>query len=257
MAEVNADKGKKAKDPLTDTALHVLKGAVVRVLNTPITTSTDCKNKTKAKLAVEYNLPNKPSEEQVMEIEDLANKKIRENVEVEQFRMDKKEAEEKYRKEPVNNTFIYDKFPVPDTVSTLALLHIKDWNINCCPSEHLQKTGGLGALKILQLNHRPQKNELEFSFEIFPDGQLPQPSKVATSSSSKKVAVEQQRQKMCENDDVEFVTDQILAVVLQELGSSSQISKEEMKHRLGPNIEMIINSCKNTSFSRGFHSHVK
>lgn len=38
---------KKAKAPITDTALHIIKGAVVKVLNTPLTLSTEAKSEKK------------------------------------------------------------------------------------------------------------------------------------------------------------------------------------------------------------------
>jgi len=123
-----ADKAKKnARDISTDTALHILKGAIVKVLNTPLTTTVECKSHTKGKLSVEYELPEVPSDAIVREIEELANQKVKENVDIEIIKIGRKEAEEKYRREPVNNTFIYDKFPVPDSVTELSLVHIKGY----------------------------------------------------------------------------------------------------------------------------------
>lgn len=124
MADTKAKK--PSRDPTTDTALHILKGAIVQVLNTPVTTTVECKSHTKGKVSVEYTLPDVPPESEVRRIEELANQKIKENVEIEIIKIGRKEAEEKFTKQPVNNTFIYDKFPVPDSVTELTLVHIKE-----------------------------------------------------------------------------------------------------------------------------------
>jgi len=48
-------------------------------------------------------------------------------------------------------TFIYDKFPVPAEVTELSLVHIDDWNINCCPGEHLKRVPSYNQLKFVLL----------------------------------------------------------------------------------------------------------
>jgi alanyl-tRNA synthetase len=80
-------------NPQVDTALHVLKGAVQKVLGTPLTTAVFAEND-KGRLTVEYE--GKPTDEQMAGIERLANDKIAEDVPLEAFDMDRAEAEEKY-----------------------------------------------------------------------------------------------------------------------------------------------------------------
>ncbi|MGA1822902.1 MAG: alanyl-tRNA editing protein [Thermoplasmatota archaeon] len=106
-----------------DSALHVIKGAVQKVTGAVLTTSVFAEGN-RGRLTVEYD--GKPTPGEIAEIERLANEKISENVEIEIFEMDRKEAEDK------NGRIIYDKFPVPDHIRTLTLTRIADWNINCC-----------------------------------------------------------------------------------------------------------------------------
>lgn len=77
------------------------------------------------------------------------------------------EAENKYKNNLVNNTYIYDKIPVPEKIQQLTVLHIPDWNVNCCGGKHVAKTGDIGGIKVQRVNHRKEpKNELEFVFEL-------------------------------------------------------------------------------------------
>jgi len=140
-----------------DSALHVLKGAVEKVLNTPLTTSVYAEGDN-GRLTVEFD--GTPTEEQMQEIERMANGKIEENVPIEMFEMDRKEAEEKY------GNVMYDKFPVPSHIQKLTLTQIQDWNLNCCLGPHAKTTGEIGKLKILKYRARPNRKELEISFEV-------------------------------------------------------------------------------------------
>jgi alanyl-tRNA synthetase len=144
-------------NPKVDSALHVLKGAVEKVLSASLTTSVYAEEN-KGRLTVEYE--QKPTEEEMQEIEKLANDKINENVPIEMFEIQRTEAEEKY------GNAMYDKFPVPDHVKKLTLTRIADWNLNCCLGPHVENTGEIGALKIRKYRARPGKKSLEISFEL-------------------------------------------------------------------------------------------
>ncbi|RLF82778.1 alanyl-tRNA editing protein, partial [Thermococci archaeon] len=93
----------------THTALHVLKGAVVKVLGEEAkwTASVYVSGK-HGRLTVKFN--RKPTKEEIKEIERLANEKIRENVSVEVYELPRDEAEKRFGKE------IYDLFPLPEEI---------------------------------------------------------------------------------------------------------------------------------------------
>ncbi|MBN2458389.1 alanyl-tRNA editing protein [Candidatus Woesearchaeota archaeon] len=140
-----------------DSALHVLKGAVQKVLGAELTTSVfgDGLN---GRLAVEYD--KKPTQEQMDEVESLANQKIAEDVPIQMIEIERAAAENKYGK------VIYDKFPVPSHITKLTLTIIDGWNINCCLGPHVKTTGKIGQLKLRKFRARPARNELEISFEL-------------------------------------------------------------------------------------------
>lgn len=140
-----------------DSALHVLKGAVKRVLNTPLTTSVYAEEND-GRLTVEFD--GNLTEQQMTEIERLTNEKIQENVPIKMFPMDRAEAEQTFGND------IYDKFPVPSHVQRLTITEIEDWNINCCLGPHVASTAEIGQIKILKYRPRPNRKELEISFEV-------------------------------------------------------------------------------------------
>jgi len=140
-----------------DSALHVLKGAVQKVLGTKLTTSVFADG-SRGRLTVECF--KRPTDEQMIEIEELAFEKIKEGVPIHMFEMDRKEAEEIYGND------IYDRFPVSNHIQKLDLTEIEDWNINCCMGPHHPTTGEVPPITIRKWRYRDSKSELELSFEL-------------------------------------------------------------------------------------------
>jgi len=143
----------------THTALHVLKGAVVKVLGEEAKwTASVYVNGKHGRLTVKFN--RKPTKEEIKEIERLANEKIRENVSVEVYELPRDEAEKRFGKE------IYDLFPLPEEIRTLKVVVIEGWNINACNKEHTKTTGEIGQIKIRKVRFRKAKELLEISFDV-------------------------------------------------------------------------------------------
>jgi len=158
---------KKTKRSLAnDTALHVIKGALVKVLGpeAAITTAVQFSTPTKASIFIAYD--KEISDDQRLQIQEQANEIINRNVEVKEFTMERKTAEEKYTKNPINHTYIYDKFPVKAEITNLSIVEIADWNINCCQGPHTKTTGELEALCILKIKKKGKKGETEVLFDI-------------------------------------------------------------------------------------------
>jgi len=143
----------------THTALHVLKGAVVKVLGEDAkwTASTHVRGN-RGVLTVKFS--RKPTPEEIAEIERLTNEKIRENVPVEVYELPREEAEERFGEE------MYDLFPVPEEVRTLKVVVIEGWNVNACNKEHTKTTGEIGEIKIRKVRFRRSRGLLEVSFEV-------------------------------------------------------------------------------------------
>jgi len=143
----------------THSALHVLKGAVVKVLGMDAKwTASTYVSGNHGRLTVKFN--RKPSEEEIKRIEELANQKIAEDVEIFLHEMDRDEAEARW------GDLIYDLFPIPENIRTLKIIEIPDWNVNACNKEHVKTTGEIGRLKIKKFRFRRNKELLEISFDI-------------------------------------------------------------------------------------------
>ena len=143
----------------THTALHVVKGAVVKVLGEGAKwTASVYVNGNHGRLTVKFN--RKPSPEEIAEIELLANEKVKENVPVKVYELPREEAERRFGKE------MYDLFPVPSEVRTLKVVVIEDWNVNACNKEHTKTTGEIGEIKIRKIRFRRSKELLEISFDV-------------------------------------------------------------------------------------------
>jgi alanyl-tRNA synthetase len=263
---------KKNRTPEVCTALHVLKGAIVTVFNTPLTTAVTFNSKTAGRLAVQYEGPT-PSDEQVKQVEALANKKIAEGVEVKQFTINRAEAEQKYKAQPVNGTYIYDKYAsLPDDLQELSLVLIENWNINGCPGAHLAKTSDLSGIKVLRINHRSTKKELEFCVELGPvDAPSTSSSQPAASSKEKKTKGKQSQAtttspKVINYANVDEVAQSILADVIAKLkiefadneqALSALRSKEEhLQKETMPSLVNTLSILRNTSYTSGFSAHL-
>jgi len=150
----------------THTALHVIKGAVVRVLGEEAmwTASTFVRGK-HGRLTVKFS--RKPSPDEVKAIEDLANKKIEEDLPIVVKVMPREEAEATY------GEVIYDLFPLPPEIKELYIVIVYDkdgsiWNINACNKEHTRSTRFIGRVRLGKIRYRPSKQLLEIPFDIEP-----------------------------------------------------------------------------------------
>ena len=141
----------------THTALHVLKGAVVKVLGARWTAGVHVKGN-HGRLTLQYN--RKPTPEEVTRIEELTNSKIMEDAPVEVTDMERTEAEELW------DDAIYDLFPIPPAITQLRILNILDWNVNACNKQHTPTTAQIGRLTISKTRYRATKKLLEISYDI-------------------------------------------------------------------------------------------
>ena len=141
----------------THTALHVLKGAVVKVLGARWTAGVHVKGN-HGRLTLQYD--RKPTPKEVTRIEDLANSKIKEDAPVEVTDMERTEAEELW------GDAIYDLFTIPPAITRLSILHIPGWNVNACNKQHTLTTAQIGRLTITKTRHSATNKLLEISYDI-------------------------------------------------------------------------------------------
>eukprot|EP01084_Bolivina_argentea_P002946 5514_1 len=156
---------------IVETALHVIKGAIVKVLDIPT-----------AKTTMSVHFSNKPwigsitigncqnnklyslTENIKKEIQQKANEIIDKNVKCVIYKdLNRKDAEKQFGDE------MYDFYPVPDHIQTLNVLEIKDWNINCTNKDLCNNTGELIALKIGKCKYNGSKKQLTVYFTVGPN----------------------------------------------------------------------------------------
>ncbi|MBU7013600.1 MAG: alanyl-tRNA editing protein [Theionarchaea archaeon] len=146
-------------DVRTHTALHVLKGAVQKVLHVEWTAGVWVEG-LHGRLVVQTD--RNPSQDELEEIQREANEKIQEDQEIEEYTLDRNEAENRW------GDSIYDLFPLPEGITTVTVMCIPGWNVNCCREKHTKTTGEIGRITVRKSRFRKNKNLLELSFYIEP-----------------------------------------------------------------------------------------
>jgi len=141
----------------THTALHVVKGAVRKVLGVKWTANVYVKDN-HGRLTVKFE--RKPTEEEIREVFKLANEKVKENVPILVEVLSRQDAEKRYGDE------IYDLFPIPGEVKELYIVVIPSWNINACNKAHTKTTGEIGEIIEDYWRYRNSKMLLEIAFNI-------------------------------------------------------------------------------------------
>ncbi len=143
----------------THTALHIVKGAIVKVLGEDAKWSTSAAVEgNHGRIAVEFN--RKPTDQELAEIQKKVDEKIREDAAIEIHNMSRSEAEKRW------GDWIYDKFPLPESIQQVSVFHLPDWNVNACNKKHTQTTGEVGSVKITKTRYRNNKQVLEVSFDL-------------------------------------------------------------------------------------------
>ena len=141
----------------THSAVHVLKGAVQKVLGAKWTASVYVSGG-HGRLTVQFD--REPTDEEMAKVEEAANGKISEGAEVLEFEMEKGEAEGHF------GDAMYDLFPVPAGVTILRVVRIPDWNVNCCNQSHVDNTAQIGRIRLGKPRFRNAKGELEVEFDL-------------------------------------------------------------------------------------------
>ncbi len=122
------------------TGTHVLMGALVRVLGKHVWQAGSQLHSDWARLDISHY--KHITEEELREIERLANRVVMENRKVTWEWLPRTEAEMKY------GFRLYQGGVVPGRV--IRVLNIKDWDVQACGGTHLPNTGLIGPIKILR-----------------------------------------------------------------------------------------------------------
>ena len=132
---MSTSREKGSGDVRAHSAVHVLKGVVTKVLGQGRFAASQ-----PGQLNVTGGAP--PTRQELSKIEVASNNKIAEDAEFLEFDMERQEAEGHF------GAGIFDLFPAPEDGALLNIVRIEDWDVSCCPQEHVGSTGSIGAIRV-------------------------------------------------------------------------------------------------------------
>ncbi len=121
------------------TSTHVIMGAARRVLGAHVWQSGAQKEVEKARLDISH--PKRLSNQEISEVERLANEVVMRNLQVETLWLPREEAELKY------GFRLYQGGVVPGR--EIRVVKTADWEIEACGGTHCRHTGEIGLIKII------------------------------------------------------------------------------------------------------------
>jgi alanyl-tRNA synthetase len=141
------------QDVRAHSAIHVLKGAVTKVLGSRRFTFGGA-----GVLKLRSDGPS--TTEEMGRIGAAANRKIAEDSEILEFKMERQEAEGHF------GTGIYDLASPPEAGALLDIVRITDWEASCCSKAHVESTGSIGAIGMDGAAFDDATKELVLRFHI-------------------------------------------------------------------------------------------
>jgi len=153
-------------NPATHTSLHIVKGALQLVFGGPldddkstlIWTTRVFQQDNRGSITVE--LAEKPTSQQLVKVEEAVNKVIEEDRPILMHQLSREEASRQF------GDAWKDRFEVPESVKTLQIVEIENWNVNACISPHVKSTGEVESITITKTRYRQSKGVLEISFSV-------------------------------------------------------------------------------------------
>jgi len=229
-------------------------------------------------IIVEYKSADKPTDDILKQIEKAANFKIKEDLEIVVEEEDRAAAEAKYKAEPVNKQFIYEKRAPPAQITKLNILTIPGtfsvcrigaqpiwhfapvipgWTIAAVASTDFSKrTSEIGNVVISKFKHRPQKSELELCFEVT-DAPAPTPQTAKPTATSAPV----KPSKDYNNTFViakELVDGFLASLEDSKVGVKLTAEQQEaVRKLLVAKTESTVNLVKNAAYASGFSAPLK
>lgn len=122
------------------TLAHLMAEAIRQAVKTPIKIVGSAVDVEKSRLDLAYDKPLRPL---FQEIEEIANKVIKQNRPVETKKMPRNEAEKYVER------FNENLRTLPPQVQEVRIVEIKDWHACACGGTHVKATGEIGSVKIL------------------------------------------------------------------------------------------------------------
>lgn len=144
---------RSAAEVRAHSAVHVLKGAVAKVLGPRKFTFGEAG-------VLKFHSDVEVSPQEVGKIEAAANRKIAEDAEILEFSMERQEAEGHF------GPGIYDLTPAPKTDGLLKMVRIPEWDAGYCLQAHVESTGSIGAIRVDAARFDEARKEVELRFHL-------------------------------------------------------------------------------------------
>lgn len=151
-------------------AINVMKGALVSVIGFKTGGSTvgvKYSDGNKCRITVSCGLESSPSDDLMGKVVAAANAKCKENAPVRFFQMPRDQANDTF------GTVLYDKNAPPPAITTLTILYLEGWNINCCnPAwDFPTSTNCITSFQLSKVKFLKNKKQLEVQFIITTSGE--------------------------------------------------------------------------------------
>lgn len=141
----------KAEYPPMHTAEHILNQTMVRMFGCERSRNAHIERK---KSKCDYTLPCKPTDEQIVAIENKVNEVIRQNLPV---------TAELVTRDNVPTGVDLGKLPA-DASETLRIVRIGDYDTCACIGAHVAETGEIGTFRII--SHSYENGTLRLRFKL-------------------------------------------------------------------------------------------
>ena len=147
--EIILNEHNKQEYPPMHTAEHILNQTMVRMFGCPRSKNAHIEKK---KSKCDYELPEAPTAEMMMEIERRINEVIDQHLPISIEFMSKSEAEQ-----------LVDLSKLPDEASeTLRIVRIGDYDACACIGAHVNNTSEIGHFKMLTYDYTERRLRLRF-----------------------------------------------------------------------------------------------
>jgi alanyl-tRNA synthetase len=143
MVTGHVDKERRTSLSIHHTSTHIINGAARKVLGEHVWQAGAQKEVNESRLDITHyeNI----SDEQVKKIENVANEIVREDIPVEIYELPRFEAERRY------GYRLYQGGAVPG--KELRVIKIGNHDVEACGGTHMRRTGEIGFIKILKVEH--------------------------------------------------------------------------------------------------------
>ena len=143
----------KQEYPPMHTAEHILNQTMVRMFGCPRSRNAHIERK---KSKCDYQLPEVPTEEQILAIEDKVNEVINSHLDV---------TVEYVNRDNIPPEVDLSKLPT-DASETLRLVRIGDYDVCACAGTHVNNTSEIAPFKIISHDYNPESHTWRMRFKL-------------------------------------------------------------------------------------------